>query len=117
MMRGRSRWPLTNLPRHFSELFRTPIRLPSQLQSFLWRGFMKKIGIMIFVVALVVGLVVTNMFSFGRVTGNFFNFSLNFGGVHGSGNVATDKRSVSGFKAVEVGGVFQVEITAQKDFA
>jgi hypothetical protein len=77
---------------------------------------MKKIGIMIFVVALVVGLVVTNMFSFGRVTGSFFNFSLGFGGVHGSGNVATDKRSVSGFRGVEVGGVFQVEITAQKDF-
>src|SRR5258708_38814934 len=101
MLRGRSRWPRTNLPRHFSELFRTPIRLPSQLQSFLWRGFMKKIGIMIFVVALVLGLVVSNMFSFGRASGSFFNFSLGFGGVHGSGNVATDKRGVSGFRGVE----------------
>lgn len=79
---------------------------------------MKKIGIAIFVAALVVGLIVTNMFSFGgATTGKFFNFSMNFGGVHGSGNVATDKRSVSGFKAVDVGGIFQVEITAQKDFA
>ena len=78
---------------------------------------MKKIGIMIFVVALAIGLVVSNIFSFGRATGSFFNFSLNFGGVHGSGNVATDKRGVSGFKSVDVGGVFQVEITAQKDFA
>ena len=78
---------------------------------------MKKIGIMIFVVALVIGLVVSNMFSFGRASGKFFNFSLNFGGVHGSGNVATDKRDLSGFRAVDVGGVFQVEITAQKDFA
>jgi len=78
---------------------------------------MKKIGIMIFVVALVIGLVVSNLFSFGRTSVKVFNFSLGFGGVKGSGNVATDKRGVSGFKAVEVGGVFQVEITAQKDFA
>ena len=78
---------------------------------------MKKIGIMIFVMALVIGLVVSNMFSFGRATGSFFNFSLGFGGVHGSGNVTTDKRGVSGFRSVDVGGIFQVEITAQKDFA
>lgn len=78
---------------------------------------MKKIGIMIFVVALVIGLVVSNMFSFGRASGNFFNFSLPFSGVHGSGNVATDKRALTDFSAVDVGGVFQVEITAQKDFA
>ncbi|MEP6789647.1 MAG: head GIN domain-containing protein [Acidobacteriota bacterium] len=78
---------------------------------------MKKIGIAIFVAALVVGLVVTNLFSFGSTSGRFFNFSMNFGGVRGSGNVATDKRGVSGFKSVDVGGVFQVEITAQKDFA
>ena len=78
---------------------------------------MKKIGIMIFAVALAVGLVVANMFSFGRASDGLFNFSLGFGGVHGSGNVATDKRALSGFRAVDVGGVFQVEITTQKDFA
>ncbi len=78
---------------------------------------MKKIGIMIFVAALAIGLVVSNMFSFGRATGKFFNFSMNFGGVHGSGNVASDKRDITGFRAVDVGGVFQVEITAQKEFS
>ncbi len=77
---------------------------------------MKRIGIIIFAVALVVGLVVTNMFSFGRVTDRFFNFQFNFGGVSGSGKVVTDKRDLAEFKSVEVGGVFVVEITAQKDY-
>lgn len=77
---------------------------------------MKKIGFMIFAAALVVGLVVSNMFSFGRISDKFFNFSFNLKGVKGSGNMASEKRSISGFRAVDVGGVFEVEITAQKEF-
>ncbi|MEO6655826.1 MAG: head GIN domain-containing protein [Pyrinomonadaceae bacterium] len=77
---------------------------------------MKKVGIMIFVAALVIGLVVANMFSFGRASGKLFNFSMNFGRVHGSGNVVSENRGLSGFNVVDVGGVFQVEITAQKEF-
>ena len=78
---------------------------------------MKKVGIIIFAAALIIGLVVSNLFSFGRAAGNLFNFSMNFGGVHGSGNVASENRDVAGFKSIDVGGVFQVEITAQKDFS
>lgn len=78
---------------------------------------MKKVGIIIFAAALILGLVASNLFSFGRAAGNLFNFSMNFGGVHGSGNAASEKREVSGFKSIDVGGVFQVEITAQKDFS
>ena len=78
---------------------------------------MKKIGILIFAAALVIGLVVANMFSFGHTSGKVFNFSMNFGGVHGSGNVVSEKRDLSGFKAVDVSGVFQVEIVAQKEFS
>jgi hypothetical protein len=37
--------------------------------------------------------------------------------VKGSGVAASEKRDESGFKSVDVGGVFQVEITAQKDYA
>jgi hypothetical protein len=77
---------------------------------------MKKIGIIIFAAALVIGLVVSNMFSFGRASSNLFNFSMNFCGERGSGNVASEKRDLSGFKSVDVGGVFQVEIAAQKEF-
>jgi Putative auto-transporter adhesin, head GIN domain len=78
---------------------------------------MKRIGIIIFAVALVIGLVVTNMFSFGRLSNRLFHFSVDFGGVSGSGNVVTEKRDLAGFKSVEVGGTFEVEITAQKDFS
>ncbi len=77
---------------------------------------MKKIGIIIFAVALVVGLIVANMFSFGKSSSNFFNFPFKIGGVKGSGNLATENRGLSEFKSVDVGSVFQVEITAQKDF-
>ena len=78
---------------------------------------MKKIGIMVFIAALVVGLAVANIFSFGKSTGRFFNFSFNIKGVKGSGQMASDARNAAGFKGVDVGGVFQVEITAQKDFS
>lgn len=78
---------------------------------------MKKIGVFIFAAALVVGLVVSNMFSFGRLSDKFFNFSMKFGGVRGSGNVASEKRNISGFRAVDASGVFQVEITAQREFS
>ena len=78
---------------------------------------MKKIGIIIFASALVIGLVVSNMFSFGRAAHGLFNFSIDFSGEKGSGKIVTEKRSLNGFKGVDVGGVFQVEITAQKDFS
>lgn len=78
---------------------------------------MKKVGIIIFALALVVGLVVSNLFSFGRVTDKFFNFSFDFKGVKGSGQTASEVRGLTGFRSVDVGGVFEVVITTQKDFA
>lgn len=77
---------------------------------------MKKAGFLFFLAALVIGLVVANTFSFGRISGDFVKFSVNFGKARGSGNIVTEKREVSGFKSVDVGGVFQVEIVAQKEF-
>lgn len=77
---------------------------------------MKKIGIIIFAIALIVGITLANFFSFGQTSAKFFNFS--FGrGVSGSGNAQTEKRNLADFKAIEVGGVFEVEITAQKEFS
>lgn len=78
---------------------------------------MKKAGIIIFAAALVIGLVVSNILSFGRATGKFINFSMDFRGVRGSGNATTEKRDVSGFKAIDVGGVYHAEIMAQKEFS
>jgi hypothetical protein len=78
---------------------------------------MKKIGIMLFLITLVVGLVVSNIFSWGRASGDIFNFSFNFKGVKGSGNSASETRDLRDFHAIEVGGIFKVEVVAQKDFA
>ena len=78
---------------------------------------MKKFGILIFIVAVMVGVVFANLFSFGRAaTGQVFNFS--FGSsVKGSGVSRSEAREVAGFKGVDVGGVLNVEIAAGKDFA
>lgn len=77
---------------------------------------MKKIGIIVFIIALIVGVMLANIFSFGNTSAKFFTFSFNRG-VAGSGIAQTEKRNVADFKAIEVGGVFEVEITAQKDFS
>ena len=77
---------------------------------------MKKIGFLIFILALIVGVGLSNMFSFGKLTGRIFNFSFN-SGVVGSGSRASEKREVSDFSGINVGGVFQVEATAGKDFS
>src|SRR5687768_3424993 len=75
---------------------------------------MKKFGIIIFIVAIVIGVVFTNVFSLGRTSSRLFNIS--FGsGIKGSGVAASDVRSIDGFQGVDVGGVFKVEITAGKD--
>ena len=77
---------------------------------------MKKIGILIFIVTLFVGVIFAGIFSFGKFSTRIFNFSTNFG-EKGSGNIQTEKREVSEFNAVEVGGAFVVEITVQKDYS
>lgn len=74
---------------------------------------MKKLRFLIFGAALVIGLVVANIFSFGSF-GNLIKFS--FGGIQGSGNVIREKRDLKGFDKVQVGGGFQVEIVAGKEF-
>lgn len=77
---------------------------------------MKRTGIIIFGAALLIGLVVSNIFSFGRTACDLFHFSVNFD-EKGSGKIATEKRNISGFKGVEVGGAYWVEITAGRDFS
>ena len=77
---------------------------------------MKKFGLLIFITALAVGLVFGNVISFGKLTGKIFNFSIKRG-VQGSGNLVSEKRDLRDFDGIDVGGVFQVEIVAQKDFS
>lgn len=78
---------------------------------------MKKVGFLIFVIAIVIGISIANIFAWGKVEGKVFNFSMNFGSERGSGNVVTESRDLRDFSAVDVGGVFRVEVTAQKDFS
>jgi len=78
---------------------------------------MKKIGIIVFIFALIVGVVVSNLASFGGFTGKIFSFNTNFGGEKGSGNIKTESREVTNFKSIDVSGAFEVEIIAQKDFS
>jgi len=79
---------------------------------------MKKIGIIVFIVCIVVGLSLANFFSSGRISPKLFNFKFDVGNsVSGSGKVATDKRDVTGFTSVDVSGVFQVEIVSGKDYS
>jgi hypothetical protein len=77
---------------------------------------MKKIGIVIFIVAVLAGVVFANLFSFGRASGQLFNFSFK-SGIRGSGVAASEAREANDFTGVDVGGVFQVEITAGKEFS
>ena len=72
---------------------------------------MKKVGIIIFGAALVLGLIVTNMFSFGRM----FDFPVHFGAVEGSGNVVSDVREVGDFHGLDVGGIFKVEVIVGRE--
>jgi hypothetical protein len=76
---------------------------------------MKKIGLIVFIGALAIGVVLASISSFGKISGKIFSF--NIGGVHGSGAMKTETREVSGFTAIDVSGAFEVEIVAQKDFS
>jgi hypothetical protein len=77
---------------------------------------MKKIGIVIFIVAVLAGVVFANLFSFGRASGQLFNFSFK-SGIRGSGVAASEAREANDFTGFDVCGVFQVEIIAGKEFS
>lgn len=78
---------------------------------------MRKIGLIVFAFAVLVGLVFANFISWGKASGEIFSFSLiKIGKERGSGRMATESRAVSGFTQIDVSSVFQVEITAQSEF-
>lgn len=78
---------------------------------------MKKFGFIIFIIALIIGVVIANLFSFGKVNAsNYINFSFDRS-IKGSGNQVTETRNVDEFFSVDASGVFKVEIISQKDFS
>lgn len=76
---------------------------------------MKKFGFIVFIIAILIGVVFASLFSFGRVTGKIFNFSF-VSKIDGSAVAASEVRNAHDFTGVEVGGVFQVEIVTGKQF-
>ncbi len=78
---------------------------------------MKKIGLLLFLVTLAIGLAISSLSSWGSTSSKLFNFPLNIGGEKGSGRIASESRDLAGFSSIDVGGVFQVEVVVQKDFA
>lgn len=69
---------------------------------------MKKIGIIVFLVAMAIGISFSGFFTFGKFVPNFSFFSRS---VKGNGNTVTEKRNLSNFSKIDVGGIFEVEIT------
>ena len=77
---------------------------------------MKKIGLIVFALAVIVGVVIANFFSWGKATSEVFNFQLNIGKEKGSGRMATEVRELRDFSSIDVSSIFQVEITSQSEF-
>ena len=72
---------------------------------------MKKIGFIVFIVALTIGSIFSANCSF-----NGFSKKLS-GTQYGSGTSKTETRDLSGFEEIEAGGAVNVEVSVQKDFS
>jgi hypothetical protein len=70
---------------------------------------MKKIGLIVFIFSLLIGLAFSTNCSFG----GFSNLS----GIQGSGTSKSETRNVSGFTKIDAGGAINVDIAVQKDFS
>lgn len=70
---------------------------------------MKKIGLIVFIFALSIGLVFS-------INCNFGSFS-SLSGVQGSGTSKSETRNLSGFTKIDAGGAINVEVAVQKDFS
>ena len=78
---------------------------------------MKKIGFIVFAIAVLIGVTVASLFSWGKATESIVHFKVGFGAEKGSGNTAIEKREVSEFSKLDVSHVFQVEVIAQSEYA
>ncbi len=71
---------------------------------------MKKFGLLVLIGAVLLGVVLANSISYGKVSlGDVISFR---SGIKGSGNVVTESRNASPFTSVRVRGVFNVNIVA-----
>lgn len=74
---------------------------------------MKKVGLLIFISALVIGSIFANSMNFGR----FSIGSVFFNRIQGSGVLKTEKREVADFSKIDGSGAVNVEIVIQNDFS
>ena len=74
---------------------------------------MKKLALLIFISALVIGSIFANALNFG----SFSICSLVFQRVQGSGVMRSEKREVSGFSKIDGSGAINVEISMQETFS
>jgi len=85
---------------------------PLQAGIFAWSvNVMKKIGILLFLAALIIGVAISGAFSFGPGPRDIFDLASLFKGEVGSGHIETSKRDVADFNKLKVGGVFDVEVS------
>jgi hypothetical protein len=76
---------------------------------------MKKIAIILFLATLALGLVISNLMSFGRTTSSLLNIKVN-NSLKGSGKTASESRDLSGFHALNISGGIQVDVAAGREF-
>lgn len=70
---------------------------------------MKKLGLIVFIFALSIGLVFSTSCSFSKFS--------NLSGVQGSGTSKSETRDVSGFTKIDAGGAINLEVAMHKDFS
>jgi hypothetical protein len=75
---------------------------------------MKKIGIIIFIIAIVLGVAIANLISSDNSAGSVPIVSHN--SVQGSGFIISEKRDLADFSGIDVSSAFHVEVSAQKDY-
>jgi len=72
---------------------------------------MKKIGILLFLAALIIGVAISGAFSFGPSPKDIIDLGSLFKGEVGSGRIETSKRDLADFDRLDVSGVFDVEVS------
>lgn len=77
---------------------------------------MKKIGLIVFAAAIILGVVIANFISFGKTADEVFDNVTVSSDVPGSGNTVSEKRDLNEFSGIDVSGAFEVEVVSQKDF-
>lgn len=78
---------------------------------------MKKIGVLLFLSALIIGVAISGAFSFGPGPKDIFDLGSLFRGEVGSGHIETSKRDVADFDKLDVSGVFDVEVSRGEGFS